>query len=111
MVDESGLYTGNWTFSSAGAEAHEQFVYDASFVKLREVVLTYSLPARIFQNGARFIKGIDISLSGRNLWIIHKNLPYADPEQGQASGNASMGFQNGAYPTVRTMGAALKVNF
>ncbi|MGN6604204.1 MAG: SusC/RagA family TonB-linked outer membrane protein [Ginsengibacter sp.] len=112
MVDESGLYTGNWTFGSlSGAESHQQYVYDASYVKLREVAIVYSIPSKTFERGASFIKGIDVALTGRNLWIIHKNLPYADPEQGQASGNASMGFQNGAYPTIRTFGASLKVKF
>lgn len=112
LVDESGVDLGQWTFGSlSGAESLQEFVYDASFIKLREVAITYSLPNKIFEHGANFIKGIDIALTGRNLWIIHKNLPYSDPEQGQASGNASMGFQNGAYPTVRTIGALLKVNF
>jgi TonB-linked SusC/RagA family outer membrane protein len=112
LVDESGLFTGNWTFGSlSGAESHQEFIYDASFIKLREVAITYSLPNKILGKVSNFIKGVDVALTGRNLWIIHKNLPYADPEQGQASGNASMGFQNGAYPTVRTIGALLKVNF
>ena len=108
-IDESSLDNGAWTFSSAGGEAAKEFVYDASYIKLREVAITYSIPSKIFGN--KFIKGIDIAISGRNLWIIHKNLPYADPEQGQASGNASMGYQNGAYPSVRTIGGLLKVKF
>lgn len=111
MVDESGLYTGNWTFSSAGAEADQQFVYDASYLKLREVSIVYSIQSKAFEKGATFIKGIDIALTGRNLWIIHKNLPYADPEQGLGSGNSSLGFQGGAYPSIRTIGASLKVKF
>lgn len=111
MVDESGLYTGNWTFSSSGNEADEQFVYDASYVKLREVAFVYSIRSKAFEKGASFIKGIDIALTGRNLWIIHKNLPYSDPEQGLGSGNSSLGFQGGAYPTIRTFGASLKVKF
>lgn len=112
MVDESGLYTGNWTFGSlSGAESHQQYVYDASYLKLREVSIVYSIRSKAFEKGAGFIKGIDIALSGRNLWIIHKNLPYADPEQGVGSGNSSIGFQGGVYPTIRTFGASLKVNF
>ncbi len=94
----------------AGAENNKEFVYDASFVKLREAALSYSLPAKIVQN-IGFVQGINLSLSGRNLWIIHKNEPYADPEQGQAAGNASIGFQNGAYPTYRTFDFIFKVNF
>jgi len=110
-IDESDIGLGNYSFSSAYGEADREFVYDASYIKLRELAITYSLPSKFFSKNAGFIKGLDFSISGRNLWIIQKNLPYADPEQGQASGNASMGFQNGAYPTIRTIGANIKVKF
>jgi cytochrome bd-type quinol oxidase subunit 1 len=46
------------------------------------------LDKKLFEN-SRFIKGADISLTGRNLWIIHKNLPYADPEDIYSAGNVS----------------------
>ncbi len=84
---------------------NEAFVYDASYVKLRELNVTYSIPAKWF-NG-KTIKGIDVSLIGRNLWIIHKNLPYADPEEVYSAGNVT-GHQGGAYPTLRTIGFNLK---
>lgn len=77
-------------------------IYDGSFVKLREVALRYSLPDNIVSK-LRPFKGVDISLIGRNLWIIHKNLPYADPEDALSSGNIR-GYQSGSYPTVRTYG-------
>jgi TonB-linked SusC/RagA family outer membrane protein len=86
-----------------------KFVYDASYVKLREVVLTYSLPASIVSK-LKVVKGIDLSAIGRNLWIIHKNLPYSDPEEGFSSGNLQ-GIQTGAYPTVRTFTFNVRVNF
>lgn len=82
------------------------FVYDASYVKLRELTLTYAWP--LSKNS--IIKGIDISLIGRNLWIIHKNLPYSDPEETVSSGNLQ-GFQVGAYPTVRSIGVNVKLKF
>ncbi len=44
------------------------------------------------------VKELTLQLIGRNLWIIHKNLPYADPEEGLSSGNLQ-GIQEGAYPT------------
>ena len=102
-----------WTYGSgygAGAETNKEFVYSASYVKLREVALTYAIPASAL-SGLKYINGVSLSLSGRNLWIIHKDLPYADPEQGQAAGNASIGFQNGAYPVARTMSFIVKLTF
>lgn len=110
-IDESNIDAGAWSFSSAGGgEPAKTFVYSASYLKLRQVALNYALPASLIHR-IGFVQGIDLSLAGRNLWIIHKDLPYADPEQGQASGNASMGFQNGAYPTVRTFDFIVKVRF
>lgn len=86
-----------------------QFVYDASFVKLREASLNYSLPKSLF-NGSNFIRSASIGIYGRNLWIIHKNMPDADPEDGMSSGNVQ-GYQVGSYPTTRTVGVNLNVKF
>ena len=105
-VDNSGSGYGLYGYVDNPAKA---FVYDASFVKLREVTLTYSLPHSTFEK-AKFIKGIDFSLIGRNLWIIHKNLPYADPEDGLGAGNYQ-GYQSGAFPSVRSVGANVKIKF
>jgi TonB-linked SusC/RagA family outer membrane protein len=85
------------------------FVYDASYVKLREATLSYSVPKTVFQR-IKSIKGFDVSVYGRNLWIIHKNLPYSDPEDLLSSGNIQ-GYQSGAYPTTRTIGLNLKFTF
>ena len=84
-------------------------MYDASYIKLREVAITYSLPKRVLVKLGP-VKGVDFSLVGRNLWIIHKNLPYADPEEGVSAGNAQ-GFQGGAYPSTRTFGFNVKLRF
>jgi TonB-linked SusC/RagA family outer membrane protein len=86
------------------------FVYDASYVKLREVSITYSLPSALMTRLAPF-KGIDLSLIGRNLWIIHKNIPYADPEDGLSSGNLAQGYQVGTYPNVRNIGFNARFRF
>ncbi|MBL7764046.1 MAG: SusC/RagA family TonB-linked outer membrane protein [Chitinophagaceae bacterium] len=85
------------------------FAYDASYVKLREAILTYGLPQSIFRK-INAIKGAEFSIIGRNLWIIHKNLPYSDPEENLSSGNIQ-GMQSGAYPTTRSIGVNLKVRF
>jgi outer membrane receptor protein involved in Fe transport len=85
------------------------FVYDASFIKLREVNLNINLPAKWFASSDVF-KGANFGVYGRNLWIIKKNMPYADPEDGLSSGNVQ-GYQTGSYPTARIFGANLNVKF
>jgi len=97
------------TFGAEDLVPAAGFVYDASFVKLREAVLTYSLPKGLMSK-IRPFKGIDLSLIGRNLWIIHKNLPYADPEETISSGNLQ-GYQGGAYPTTRTFSFNIRLRF
>lgn len=86
----------------------EQFIYDASYVKLREVKLSYTLPGQWtkkigFQNAT-------FSLVGRNLWIIHKNVPNIDPETAFNTGNAQ-GLEDLSLPTARSYGFNLNLKF
>ena len=85
------------------------FVYDASFVKLRELNISYDMP-KSWLGAQGFIKGVNVGLYARNIWTIHKNLPYADPEDGFSAGNVQ-GYQGGAYPNVRVIGFNLGVKF
>jgi TonB-linked SusC/RagA family outer membrane protein len=93
----------------AGLLPLKAFVYDASFVKLREAIIGYALPQNAISKLGP-VKDVTLQLIGRNLWIIHKNLPYSDPEQGLSAGNLQ-GIQEGAYPTTRTISLNLKVRF
>jgi outer membrane receptor protein involved in Fe transport len=85
------------------------FIYNASYVKLREASITYTFPDNLMRK-IRPVKGVNLSLIGRNLWVIHKDLPYADPEETTSSGNIQ-GLQTGAYPVVRNIGINLNVRF
>ena len=84
------------------------FSYDASYVKLRELSLSYKVPSSVLKNF--FITGIDLSIVGSNLWIISKHLPYADPESGLGAGNL-MGFSTGSLPTTKDVGFNVKLTF
>lgn len=88
--------------------AHEYHVWDASYIKLREVALNYSVPSSML--GSTGIKGLDVALTGRNLAILWKNNPYSDPEAGLSAGNVQ-GYQSGAYPAVREVGVNVKLKF
>ena len=84
------------------------FIYDASYIKLREVAISYTLPSHLFNNTP--IRSISVSAIGSNLWIIHKNLPYSDPEAGVSAGNIR-GYQLGPLPTTRDFGFNVKLLF
>lgn len=84
------------------------FVYDASYVKLRQASISYSLSEKILKN--TFINGATFSIVGTNLWIIHKNLPDADPESGLGAGNLQ-GYSTGSLPSTRDVSFNVKLQF
>lgn len=55
------------------------YVEDASFMKLREVTLSFEVPSTIVSRFGRGIRSADLSFSGRNLWT-HTNYTGMDPE-------------------------------
>ena len=91
-----------------GNAPDKQFVYDASYVKLRELTLSYTLPGKFLEN--LFFTNVKLTATGRNLWIIDKDLPYADPESGFSAGNVQ-GFQIGAYPATKEYGLNVQLQF
>ena len=88
---------------------NSEFVYDASYVKLREASISYTLPKKLI--GSTFLEDVTLSLVGRNLWIMHKNLPYADPEAGVGGGLRSRGNSIGVLPTTRDIGFNVNIKF
>ncbi|MEI6173757.1 MAG: SusC/RagA family TonB-linked outer membrane protein [Bacteroidota bacterium] len=84
------------------------FVYDASYVKLRQVSLSYSLPSEILKK--TFITGVSLTAVASNVWIIFKNLPHADPESGLGAGNLQ-GYSTGSLPSTRDFSLNLKLTF
>lgn len=87
----------------------KRFVYDASYVKLREASIGYSIPKSLL--AGTFVKDAKISIVGRNLWIIHKNLPYADPEASIGAGIRTYGYSIGTLPTTRDIGVNVTLKF
>lgn len=85
------------------------FIYDGSYIKLREMGLTYNLPQSLI-NKIGVLRSASVSAVGRNLWIAHKNLPHADPEQGIVAGNVQ-GYQGAVHPATREFTFNLKLRF
>ncbi len=86
----------------------EEFVYDASFIKLRELSLGYTFPASIASKLK--MSQLSLSLIGRNLWTLYSNVPMVDPESGYSSGNAQ-GIEQWGLPATRSFGFNLNVKF
>lgn len=95
-------------YYKAISNADEEFVYDASYIKLREVRLSYNIPSQWVKKIG--LQDATFSLVGRNLWIIHKNAPNIDPETAFNTGNAQ-GLEDLTLPTTRSFGFNLNFKF
>ncbi len=86
----------------------EPFIYSSDFVKLRQVIIDYNVPTRVFAKTP--FKSIVFSLVGRNLWTIIKHTPIIDPESSY-SASAAQGQEFAGLPVTRTMGFNLNLKF
>ncbi|MGR3810975.1 SusC/RagA family TonB-linked outer membrane protein [Jiulongibacter sp. NS-SX5] len=113
---ENPVYVPNTTPISAESYYRQYYdrnheennTLDASYLKLREVQIGYSLPQKLI---GRKIQSAGISLIGRNLFAISK-IKHFDPEQVAFQGqNVLSGVEDMSYPTTRSMGIKLNINF
>jgi hypothetical protein len=89
----------------SGRQYHEAAVFDGSYVKLREASLSYTLPAKFFENN--FLRSVTLSVIGRNLATLFKNTTHVDPEVS----SASLGYTYGQIPSTRSLGFNENVKF
>ena len=109
MLEVNELWFGE-TFAANGAS--EWAVFDASYLKLREVALSYALPGSILTNTP--FSNLTLTLSGRNLWFYAPGFPPGvnfDPEVNQFGSSNKQGIEQSATPSVKRFGASLKVTF
>ncbi len=85
-----------------------QNIFNTDYIKLREVRIGYTLPAKISDKIK--IKNLKVSAFGRNLAIWGKDCPHIDPENTTSSGNIQ-GLEGGALPSLRTFGFNLSFDF
>lgn len=117
VVDNGdGTYSPNQNLNDAEtwnaffySRRHDRGVFDASFIKLREVNIGYELPKSLFANS--FIQGLRVSAYGRNLALLKSNVPHIDPETAFDSANAMQGIEFGQLPSARTIGLSLSAQF
>lgn len=87
----------------------EEFIYDASFIKLRELSLGYNFQPSTLRS-LRVVKGLNISLVARNLWTIMKHTDNIDPESAYNNTNGQ-GLELNGYPATRSIGFNVNVKF
>lgn len=95
-------------FANGGYIIGAADVYDGSFIKLREMSLGYTLPRQWLSNAG--VYDVKLSIVGRNLAILDKDIPHVDPDSAISSGNIQ-GLEGGALPTTRSIGVNLSLRF
>jgi TonB-linked SusC/RagA family outer membrane protein len=86
----------------------EEYVYSATYVKFREITLTYNFNKNLIKKVG--LQNASISLVGRNLFFIYKDVPNIDPETAYNTGNAQ-GLESLSLPTTRSFGVNLNLKF
>lgn len=99
-------YTG-WTHLN---RPRSLSVFENSWVKLRELSLTYDVPKSLLGK-TKIVNNLSLSVVGRNLFYIHTTLPdHLNPEAINGTGNGQ-GLQWSAFPSMRTIGFRLRAGF
>ncbi|HTJ49354.1 MAG TPA: SusC/RagA family TonB-linked outer membrane protein [Cyclobacteriaceae bacterium] len=86
----------------------ELFVHDGSFVKLRQVILSYRIPSDALKRLG--IQSASIALVSRNLLTLYKKTVNFDPEQSLTNG-AAQGIESIGLPRTRSYGVNLMLKF
>lgn len=92
---------------SVSRNAPSMFIYDNTYVKCREMTLTYNVPTARLGNT---VKGLSLSLVARNPFIIYKNIPNIDPDSNY-NNTTGMGLEYGSLPSRRSYGFNINVKF
>jgi TonB-linked SusC/RagA family outer membrane protein len=98
-------------WNSVGGETDAvttKFLYDASFIKLRQLTLGYSVPRKLLEKTP--LQSLSLSFVGRNLAILMKKIDNIDPEATYQSGNGQ-GLDYFGFPSTRSYGFNLRASF
>lgn len=88
---------------------NENYIYDATHVRLRNIVLSYNFPSS-FVDKTPF-QSLKLGVSANNVWMIDHNLNGVDPESVLATNTNAIGFENLSSPTNRTVFLNLSAKF
>jgi hypothetical protein len=86
----------------------DQYVYDADFIKLRQINFGYSVPRTLLGNMP--FQSASISFVARNLFLVYSKMDNVDPESNYNTENGQ-GLENFGVPPTRSYGFSLSVSF
>ena len=98
----ASAYYNDWGSSNEG-----QFVYDASFIKLRQIIFGYDFAVKKLFNNK--IHGLRLSFVCHNVYTLVKHTPNIDPESTYSASIYTQGLEAPAVPYSRTIGLNLNI--
>jgi outer membrane receptor protein involved in Fe transport len=105
-VSAQDYFGGSWMWNN-----HEYSILDGTYIKLREMVISYDIPLKKLP----WMQKLTISAFGRNLAILYRDKSTRelgiDPEVGLGGGDSGVGFENFQIPTTRSLGFKLALSF
>jgi TonB-linked SusC/RagA family outer membrane protein len=88
----------------------DPFIFSTDYIKIRNISLSYNLTSAVSKVGfLKFVKGVTLSASVRNVANLYKVIPNVDPEQISTTGDN--GYEGGALPVTRDYSFGLNVRF
>ncbi|MFT4072910.1 MAG: SusC/RagA family TonB-linked outer membrane protein [Dysgonamonadaceae bacterium] len=92
---------------SVSRNAPAMFIYDNTYVKCREITLSYNVPQPWLKN---IVKNLTVSFVARNPFIVWKNIPNIDPDSNY-NNTTGMGMEYGSLPSRKSYGFNINVKF
>ncbi|QZE14727.1 SusC/RagA family TonB-linked outer membrane protein [Halosquirtibacter laminarini] len=97
-------------FYGAVSSVDEQFIYDASYISVKELSVMYNLPSKWFTN-INYIRGINLGVFGKNLGYIYKATDNIDPQAAYSISNGGGGIESGNMALPASFGFNLNIKF
>lgn len=105
-VNQGMISAETWYTAVGTGKVYSHYIYDATNVRLQEVILGYTIPKKWLGD----ICSIDLSVVGRNLWMIYCKAPF-DPEATASTGTYYQGIDYFMQPSLRNFGFNIKATF
>lgn len=105
-VNQGKVDAETWYTTIGTGKVYSHYIYNATNIRLQESSIGYTLPKRWFRD----VCSIDISLVGRNLWLIYCKAPF-DPESASSTDTYYQGIDFFMQPSLRSYGFSVKLNF
>jgi hypothetical protein len=109
IVPADYYYTNTYNWGAEGNIEYGHSVFDNSYMKMRELSISYRLPEAISSKFA--CRNLTLSVFGRNLFFLYKNLPAFDSEATDGTSWLTQAQIGGSTATTRTFGFSLRANF